>query len=421
ASITTGAALKVSASGTSAISAGLVQIAHSGAYTGTGGLLNVTGNSTATGTLVSFSATGLTSGVGLNIAGPTTGSTLTGTVLNISTGSTGAATNGFARLNFSGAHTGNGLQIDDATATGSAVTVNANAVTSGFVGRFLNTGDVAGNNGIEVRSGQNVFSAGSNLVTFTRPDGTVIGTVAQNASTTVAYNNTSDRRLKENITDTHYSLDTVLSLKIHDYNYIADANKTQLTGFIAQELYAQFPDAVTVGSDAVDANGVLIHPWQVDYSKLTPLLAKGIQDLNTKVDSLQAQVASQQLAAAVFNGGIVTGDTQFKAKATFDALASFKGKSVFTGDATFDGNVKFNGDVTFNNDSAGTTTVLAGTKQVNISFSKVLATIPVVTVSPQDFIDGQYKVTHITRSGFSIVTSVNQVSDVQFNWSALQH
>ncbi|MBA3679480.1 carbohydrate binding domain-containing protein, partial [Candidatus Saccharibacteria bacterium] len=52
AGVTSGSAIKVSASGTSAISAGLVQIAHSGAYTSTGGLLNVTGNATVSGTVV---------------------------------------------------------------------------------------------------------------------------------------------------------------------------------------------------------------------------------------------------------------------------------------------------------------------------------------------------------------------------------
>ena len=52
-------------------------------------------------------------------------------------------------------------------------------------------------------------------------------------------------------------------------------------GFIAQELYKYYPDAVVVGGD-----NVFLDPWLVDYGRLTPLLAKAIQDLNLKLEDL---------------------------------------------------------------------------------------------------------------------------------------
>jgi len=91
--------------------------------------LTINSNSLTTGTLLGLNANALTTGVGLNLA--STGTTLTGNLLNATTASTSAFTNGGVRFNFSGAHTGNGFQIDDATTSGAAQTINANALTTG--------------------------------------------------------------------------------------------------------------------------------------------------------------------------------------------------------------------------------------------------------------------------------------------------
>ena len=107
---------------------GGVAINFSGAHTGTGIVLS---DATAIGTAASLTTSALTSGIGMLIQGPTSGSTLTGNLLQIAEASTGAATNGFVYYNFSAAHTGNGFQIDDATATGNAMSINTNALAGG--------------------------------------------------------------------------------------------------------------------------------------------------------------------------------------------------------------------------------------------------------------------------------------------------
>jgi hypothetical protein len=150
-------------------------------------------------------------------------------------------------------------------------------------------------------------------MSFSKQDGTQIGSIVHGpVLDQVQYNTTSDVRLKENINETHFGLDTVLAIGVRDYNYKSDATKTQTTGFIAQDLYKLYPNAVTVGSDEVDVNGNLVRPWQVDYSKLTPLLAKGIQDLNAKTESnhneLLAKLASQDASINKLND--FTGITQ---------------------------------------------------------------------------------------------------------------
>jgi len=62
-------------------------------------------------------------------------------------------------------------------------------------------------------------------IIFTRPDATAIGSISQNSATTVAYNTTSDRRIKENIADRASGLDLLAKIKVRDYNYIADPDK----------------------------------------------------------------------------------------------------------------------------------------------------------------------------------------------------
>jgi len=85
-----------------------------------------------------------------------------------------------------------------------------------------------------------------------------------------------------------------MKIQVRDYEYKADSSKTLTTGFIAQELYEIFPNAVSKPANAEDM-------WAVDYGKVTPLLVKAIQDLKKTNDTQkltndaqQKQIDSQQ-------------------------------------------------------------------------------------------------------------------------------
>jgi hypothetical protein len=97
--------------------------------TAAGTLANITNNTASyTGTALAITTNGQTSGTGLNISSTATGQT--GNSLIVTSASTGAASNGLVRFNFTGAHTGNGLQIDDVTTGGTAVAINANSIAT---------------------------------------------------------------------------------------------------------------------------------------------------------------------------------------------------------------------------------------------------------------------------------------------------
>lgn len=107
--------------------------------------------------------------------------------------------------------------------------------------------------------------------------------------TSVAYLTTSDFRLKENRTASQFSLETLMQIKAEDYNYISDNKKILQTGFIAQDLYKIFPQAVVPGGDDPKTD-----PWMIDYSKLTPLLVKAVQEQQKIIDDQNKKIYKQQ-------------------------------------------------------------------------------------------------------------------------------
>ena len=76
-----------------------------------------------------------------------------------------------------------------------------------------------------------------------------------------------------------------MQIAVEDYNYTCDSKQALKTGFMAQELYRVFPQAVEPGGE--DAK---TQPWMVDYSKLTPLLVKAVQEQQGTIERQQSQI-----------------------------------------------------------------------------------------------------------------------------------
>jgi hypothetical protein len=111
----------------------------------------------------------------------------------------------------------------------------------------------------------------------------VQGSVTQVNNTTVAYNTSSDARLKTNVRDFPNSGDLIDRMQPRVFGWKANGKVGH--GFIAQELNQVYPEAVSVGGE--DAK---LKPWQVDYSKLTPVLVAEVKDLRRRVHSLELVV-----------------------------------------------------------------------------------------------------------------------------------
>lgn len=124
-------------------------------------------------------------------------------------------------------------------------------------------------------------------ILFRKANGTV-GSISVTGSAT-AYNTSSDYRLKENVAPMTGALATVAALKPVTYTWKADGSAGH--GFIAHELQAVVPDAVTGEKDAVDADGNPQYQG-VDTSFLVATLTAAIQELKAELDAVKAEVAS---------------------------------------------------------------------------------------------------------------------------------
>ncbi|MGI4832302.1 MAG: tail fiber domain-containing protein [Janthinobacterium lividum] len=130
----------------------------------------------------------------------------------------------------------------------------------------------------------------SELMIFYKAGGTQLGNISSNLSgNSVTYNTTSDKRLKENVGRTRFGLADLLKLQVKDYNFIGSPAANRVTGFLAQDLFRVYPDAVKEG----DYGPTVTNAWAVDYGRLTPLLVQAIQDQQQQIEALKAQVAAQ--------------------------------------------------------------------------------------------------------------------------------
>ena len=191
---------------------------------------------------------------------------------------------------------------------------NVNHSGNKYVARFHHDGGTGGdndNNGIIVQAGADDGDTSSNDVSYFAArdgNGSDVGSLTHNTSGNFVINATSDSRLKENIVDTQLDgLSLCNQIKVREFNW-KDGFKGGIknrAGFIAQEVKAVFPEAVS-GTDGATKNKVtdavydkdrnivepqkietVIDPMMVSQGSFIPILMKAIQQLSDKVTALE--------------------------------------------------------------------------------------------------------------------------------------
>ena len=218
-----------------------------------------------------------------------------------------------------GTGTSNGMLFE--TAKTERMRIN----TSGYVGIGMNSpdaqlcirGTTSANGTVQIvaaSSGKNMDcmalqkGGGSHIIGFR--DGTsTMGQIRANGSGGLAYDTSSDERLKENIVDMNSMINKVMSIKCREYDW--KESKKHDFGFIAQEIYELFPhlrpdvscycdcsDNCFDKDEPVDKDGNPYY-YGLDYGEFTPYLIKAFQEQNeiiktdkAKIQSLEAKVAS---------------------------------------------------------------------------------------------------------------------------------
>jgi hypothetical protein len=114
-----------------------------------------------------------------------------------------------------------------------------------------------------------------------------LGNVSKNGTNSVAYNTSSDYRLKEDVQPMMGALAKVAQLKPVTYKWKVDGSDGE--GFIAHELAEVCPHAVTGEKDAVDAEGKPVYQG-IDTSFLVATLTAAIQEQQAIITALTARV-----------------------------------------------------------------------------------------------------------------------------------
>ena len=184
---------------------------------------------------------------------------------------------------------------------GSSGDVFFNQFTTSSPGQGNNTfGAVISDSGRFFSSANGTYALGLNrsdsgeLTNFSRA-GTFKGSISITASQ-VNYNQTSDHRLKENVSDMTGAITRLKTLQPKRFNFIADPDDTTVDGFLAHEVTA-VPEAVTGTHNATDSDNNPIYQ-QIDQSKLVPLLVGALQEAITKIETLETQRADLETRVA---------------------------------------------------------------------------------------------------------------------------
>jgi hypothetical protein len=134
-----------------------------------------------------------------------------------------------------------------------------------------------------------VDQSGATYVQFINSTGGNIGNITRVTTTNaVAYNTTSDYRLKTVTGSVTGQGERIDALKPIDYQW--KEGNTQARGFLAHEFQTVYPNSVTGDKDAVDANGNPKHQsMQAATSEVMADLVAEIQSLRFRVAQLESK------------------------------------------------------------------------------------------------------------------------------------
>ena len=135
---------------------------------------------------------------------------------------------------------------------------------------------------------------------------TTAGSITMSGGNTIAYNTSSDYRLKENEVLISDGITRLKQLKPYRFNWKTDTSK-KVDGFYAHEVSGIVPEAISGEKDAVvtqamidageidEAIGTPVYQG-IDQAKLVPLLTAALQEEITKREALETRIAALEAA-----------------------------------------------------------------------------------------------------------------------------
>ena len=172
--------------------------------------------------------------------------------------------------------------------------------TTGSVGKFSNDYDAgaADGLGITVTLGNDTDNPGTGdkFMRFRKnvASASLIGSITGNGSGGVAFNTTSDQRLKHDIRPIEAApIFDKIEWRSYEMDYRPNDSKVTTReprhGVVAQELHRipELRHAVTVGMELAPNETEIREPWTVDYAMLVPILGAKIVQLETRLAAVE--------------------------------------------------------------------------------------------------------------------------------------
>ncbi len=254
----------------------------------------------------------------------------------------------------------------------------------------------------------------------------------------------SSARFKHNIQNlnTELGLDALRALRPVTYTY-NDRNIDSL-GFIAEEV-AEIDERLIVR----DSEGLIS---AINSNRLLPIIVKGVQEMDARLISLEERVEdigitvdSQTVTLSQVGDALNSHAANLLTLADADQnqmnlynilsdrvlalensvagidsrIAALEGASGSIDPNNFEVNIaKINERLVVGGNTAGTTTILENTNEVEFTFPTAYMGTPIVTVSPLDF-NLPYRLFEVTPAGFKIQLDNVTLVPITFNWIAL--
>jgi len=158
------------------------------------------------------------------------------------------------------------------------------SINNDYVVSFENRYDDEFAQGLKIRAGLEDGTSSTNTRFIGIFQGaTFKGGITYDIGGNLILSTSSDERLKKDIIESNVSINDLLKIKVRDFVWI-NSDKSS-TGFIAQELFEVYPQAVIVPNDTNEY--LTISP-----QTLIPLIVKSIQDQQSIISSQDAKIKS---------------------------------------------------------------------------------------------------------------------------------
>jgi hypothetical protein len=185
---------------------------------------------------------------------------------------------------------------------------------------------------------------------------------------------------------------------------------------VALENYSDSSDRISPLVVAEENDRAVAHANDLPYYKSDPSKWQaGVGKIMTflRIGSGGGSLSDASLQQAVFNGGVVAGDT------SFNGIVAFNSKVTFADTTTFDGDARFNSNIIVTDNVAGTAAMKSGDTSVTVTFSQPHPSTPVISATPKAFVAGSFRITNATPNHFTIEVTQPQSQPIEFNWTAI--